>query len=94
MGMNLNDLKKKAQDALSKNSGKVEQGIDKASGFAKSRFGDKSDKIDDVTNKAKGYLHQQTDGDSGSQGSGGEQPPNQPPKPPDSNQPPNPPHQQ
>ncbi|MFD2398285.1 antitoxin [Prauserella oleivorans] len=60
MGINFNELKKKAQDALTKNSDKVEQGIDKASGFAKSRFGNKADKIDDVTKKAKDYLHKQS----------------------------------
>src|SRR5690606_5275907 len=56
MGINFDDIKKKAQDTLSKNSDKVEQGLDKASGFAKSKFGDKADKIDDVTKKAKDAL--------------------------------------
>ncbi|GAA1242586.1 hypothetical protein GCM10009676_30040 [Prauserella halophila] len=67
MGINFDDIKKKAQDALSKNSGKVEQGLDKASGFAKSKFGDKADKIDNVTQKAKDTLHKQT-GEQGDQG--------------------------
>ncbi len=56
MGINFGEIKKKAQDALSKNSDKVEQGLDKASGFAKSKFGDKADKIDNATQKAKVAL--------------------------------------
>ncbi|MFC4001461.1 antitoxin [Prauserella oleivorans] len=101
MGINFNELKKKAQDALTKNSDKVEQGIDKASGFAKSRFGNKADKIDDVTKKAKDYLHKQSGGQGGRPGSGGpqagpgQQPgagPEQPPQPPVN--PPNPPNPQ
>ncbi|GAA1200841.1 antitoxin [Prauserella alba] len=75
MGINFGEIKKKAQDALSKNSDKVEQGLDKASGFAKSKFGDKADKIDNATQKAKDALHKQT-GDEGDQGGGqgGQQP--------------------
>lgn len=60
MGINFGDLKKKAQDALNQNAGKIAQGIDKASGFAKSKFGQHSAKIDDVTTKAKDFLHKNT----------------------------------
>lgn len=74
MGINFDDMKKKAQDALSKNSDKVEQGLDKASGFAKSKFGDKADKIDGATQKAKDALHKQTGGEDGQGGQGGQQP--------------------
>ncbi|RZQ64432.1 antitoxin [Amycolatopsis suaedae] len=73
MGINFDDIKKKAQDALGKHGDKVEQGLDKASGFAKSKFGDKADKIDNVTDKAKGFLHKQAGGD--------DKPPQDPPKP-------------
>ncbi|MFF5991003.1 antitoxin [Prauserella flavalba] len=81
MGINFNELKKKAQDALSKNSDKVEQGLDKASGFAKSKFGNKSDQIDNATKKAKEFLHKNAGGEGGGQpGQGGPQTP--PPNPP------------
>lgn len=60
--MNLDDLKKKAQEALDQNAGKIEHGIDKASGFAKSKFGQHSSKIDNVTAKAKDLLHKNTSG--------------------------------
>ncbi|WP_199429834.1 antitoxin [Qaidamihabitans albus] len=73
--MDFNNLKKKAQDALGKNSGKVEQGLDKASGFAKSRFGKQADKIDGATRKAKEFLHKQEGGGKGGPEGGGQQPP-------------------
>lgn len=57
MGINFDEIKKKAQDALGQNADKIEQGIDKASGFAKSKLGQHSDKIDNVTAKAKDLLH-------------------------------------
>ncbi|PRX44641.1 antitoxin protein of toxin-antitoxin system [Prauserella shujinwangii] len=66
--MDFNQLKKKAQDALGKNSHKVEQGIDKASGFAKSRFGKQAGKIDNATRKAKDFLHKQERGGGGTPG--------------------------
>lgn len=62
MGINFDEIKKKAQQALDQNAGKIEQGIDKASGFAKSRFGQHAAKIDDVTAKAKDFLHKSTGG--------------------------------
>lgn len=66
MGINFDDIKKKAQHALDENAGKIEHGIDKASGFAKSKFGQHSAKIDDVTTKAKDFLHKSTsDGKDG-----------------------------
>lgn len=69
MGINFDQIKGRAQDALTKNSGKIEQGLDKASGFAKERFGKQSEKIDTATQKAKDFLHKST-GDSGPDGSG------------------------
>jgi hypothetical protein len=60
MGINFDEIKKKAQDTLEENAGKIEQGIDKASGFAKSRFGQHTAKIDDMTTKAKEFLHKNT----------------------------------
>jgi antitoxin protein of toxin-antitoxin system len=66
--MNLDDIKKKAQEALDQNAGKIEHGIDKASGFAKSKFGQHAAKIDDVTNKAKDFLHKNTGKGGGTPG--------------------------
>jgi antitoxin protein of toxin-antitoxin system len=62
MGITFDEIKKKAQDALDHNAPKIEHGIDKASGFAKSRFGQHSAKIDDVTTKAKDFLHKNIGG--------------------------------
>ncbi|MFD2418328.1 antitoxin [Amycolatopsis pigmentata] len=60
MGINFDELKKKAQETFDQNAGKLEQGIDKASGFAKSKFGQHSAKIDDVSTKAKDLVHKNT----------------------------------
>ncbi|HVV11217.1 antitoxin [Amycolatopsis sp.] len=57
MGINFDEIKKKAQQALDDNAEKIEHGIDKASGFAKSKFGQHSGKIDNVSTKAKDFLH-------------------------------------
>nr|WP_236790744.1 antitoxin [Amycolatopsis sp. GM8] len=62
MGINFDEIKKKAQDALGQNAEKIEHGIDKASGFAKSKLGQHSDKIDNVSNKAKDLLHKSQGG--------------------------------
>ncbi|NKQ54956.1 antitoxin [Amycolatopsis sp. K13G38] len=62
MGINFDEIKKKAQQALDQNAEKIESGLDKASGFAKSKLGQHSDKIDNVTSKAKDLLHKQTGG--------------------------------
>ncbi|TVT25639.1 antitoxin [Amycolatopsis acidiphila] len=62
MGINFDEIKKKAQDALGQNAEKIEQGIDKASGFAKSRLGQHADKIDNVSSKAKDFLHKNQGG--------------------------------
>ncbi len=79
MGINFNELKHKAQDALTKNSDKIEQGLDKASGMAKSRFGKQSSKIDTATEKAKKFLHKNAGG--GDTGQPGGQPPPSGPRP-------------
>ncbi|WP_020419477.1 antitoxin [Amycolatopsis sp. ATCC 39116] len=68
MGIDFNEIKKKAQEALGHNAGKIEQGLDKASGFAKSKFGQHSSKIDNVTSKAKDFLHKQSGGGHGEPG--------------------------
>ncbi|TNC28778.1 antitoxin [Amycolatopsis alkalitolerans] len=63
MGINFDEIKKKAQDALGQNAEKIEHGIDKASGFAKSRFGRHAGKIDDVSSKAKDFLRKNQGGE-------------------------------
>lgn len=60
MGITFDEIKKKAQETLDQNAGKIEQGIEKASGFAKSKFGQHSAKIDNVSTKAKDLLHKNT----------------------------------
>lgn len=62
MGINFDEIKKKAQDALGQNAEKIEEGLEKASGFAKSKLGQHSDKIDTVTGKAKEFLHKNASG--------------------------------
>ena len=71
MGINFDEIKKKAQQALDDNADKIESGIDKASGFAKSKLGQHADKIDNVTTKAKDLLHKNTGGDSPGPGATG-----------------------
>jgi ABC-type transporter Mla subunit MlaD len=56
MGINFDELKDKAQDALKQHGPKIEQGLDKAAGFAKSKVSGHDEKIDGVAEKAKGFL--------------------------------------
>ncbi|SFA72654.1 MT0933-like antitoxin protein [Amycolatopsis marina] len=67
MGINFDDMKNKAKDALGQHSDKAEQGVDKASEAAKSRFGEHSDKIDSATEKAKGFINRDEGGEGGQQ---------------------------
>ncbi len=60
MRMNFDEIKKKAQDTLGQNASRIEAGIDKAGGFAKSKLGQHADKIDNMATKAKGLLHKGT----------------------------------
>jgi hypothetical protein len=53
----------KAKEALSSNSDKVGEGVDKASEFAKSKFEGHDDQIDQASGKAKDYLNKQGGGD-------------------------------
>ncbi|NIJ09943.1 hypothetical protein FHU38_000287 [Saccharomonospora amisosensis] len=62
MGFNFDQIKHRAKDALGKNSGKIEQGIDKASGLARSRFGKQAGKIDSASRKAKEMLRKNAGG--------------------------------
>lgn len=76
--MNINEIKHRAQQELGKRSDKIDQGLDKASGFAKSRLHGRSEQIDKAVGKAKSFVHQQGDSGpetGGSDGSGGTRPP-------------------
>ncbi|GAA4542428.1 antitoxin [Amycolatopsis samaneae] len=54
--VNFDELKNKAQDALKEHGDKIEQGLDKAGDFAKSKFSGQSDKIEGGVEKAKDFL--------------------------------------
>jgi hypothetical protein len=56
MGLDFDALKNKAQDALKEHSDKIDQGLDKAAGFAKSKFAGRESQIDRATGKAKEFL--------------------------------------
>lgn len=58
MGINFDfdELKNKAQDALREHGGKIEQGLDKAGEFAKSKLSGRDDQIDGGIEKAKDLL--------------------------------------
>src|SRR5699024_5946582 len=65
--MDFQQLKKRAQDELGKRTGMIDQGLDKASGFAKSRVQGRDNQIDSVVDKAKSFVRQ-TSGQDGSSG--------------------------
>ncbi|MEV6911193.1 antitoxin [Amycolatopsis sp. NPDC051071] len=56
MGINFDELKNKATDALREHNDKIEGGLDKAADFAKSKFGHGS-QIDSGVEKAKGFIN-------------------------------------
>ncbi|MGH3951631.1 MAG: antitoxin [Pseudonocardiaceae bacterium] len=69
--MNFDEIKNKAQDAVGQHGDKIEQGIDKGSEFAKSKFGDHSDTIDKLADKARGFVGgEQSEGQSEDQAEG------------------------
>jgi hypothetical protein len=53
----------KAKEALGKNPDKANEGVDKASEFAKSKFGDHGDQIDQGSGKVKDFINKQGGGD-------------------------------
>ncbi|QRP45688.1 antitoxin [Amycolatopsis sp. FDAARGOS 1241] len=73
MGINFDELKNKAADALRDNSGKIEDGLDKAAGFAKSKIHGHDSQIDGGVEKAKDFLGKL----AGKPDEDGEQPPQQ-----------------
>ncbi len=70
MGINFDELKNKATEALRENSGKLEQGLEKAAEFAKSKVSGHDSQIDGGIDKAKDLLGKVT----GSRDEGGEKP--------------------
>jgi ABC-type transporter Mla subunit MlaD len=56
MGINFDELKNKAQDALKEHGDKIDQGLDKAADFAKSKVSGHDEKINGVAQKAKSFL--------------------------------------
>jgi hypothetical protein len=72
MGIDLGGLKDKAEDLLEQHGEKIEQGVEKAGEFAKSKFGhdetvDKVvDKIQDLIPDKKADGEQAVDGESNS----------------------------
>ncbi|WP_020663283.1 antitoxin [Amycolatopsis benzoatilytica] len=56
MGINFDELKNKATDALRDNSEKIGEGLEKAADFAKSKVSGHDSAIDGGVEKAKGFL--------------------------------------
>ncbi|WP_406640158.1 antitoxin [Amycolatopsis sp. WGS_07] len=56
MGINFDEIKNKATEALRENSGKLEQGLEKAAEFAKSKVSGHDSQIDGGVDKAKDLL--------------------------------------
>ena len=56
MGIDFEALKGKAEEALREHNDKIEEGLDKAADFAKSKFGHDS-QIDTGVEKAKDFLN-------------------------------------
>ncbi|MEV7093257.1 antitoxin [Amycolatopsis sp. NPDC051045] len=57
MGIDFEALKGKAEEALREHNDKIEEGLDKAAGFAKSKFGGHDEQIDSGVEKAKDFLN-------------------------------------
>ena len=56
MGIDFEALKGKAEEALREHNDKIEEGLDKAAGFAKSKFAGHDEQIDSGVEKAKDFL--------------------------------------
>jgi hypothetical protein len=57
MGIDFEALKGKAEEALREHNDKIEEGLDKAADFAKSKFGGHDSQIDTGVEKAKDFLN-------------------------------------
>jgi hypothetical protein len=66
MGIDFNELKNKAEDALEQHGDKIEQGVEKAGEFAKSKFGH-GETVDKVVDKIQEMIPDKPGGESGNQ---------------------------
>ncbi|MDQ7805900.1 antitoxin [Amycolatopsis sp. A133] len=57
MGIDFEALKGKAEEALREHNDKIEEGLDKAAGFAKSKFAGHDSQIDSGVEKAKDFIN-------------------------------------
>ena len=57
MGIDFDALKGKAEEALREHNDKIEEGLDKAADFAKSKFSGHDSQIDSGVEKAKDFLN-------------------------------------
>ncbi|MEU4245801.1 antitoxin [Amycolatopsis sp. NPDC026612] len=57
MGIDFEALKGKAEEALREHNDKIEEGLDKAADFAKSKFAGHDGQIDTGVEKAKDFLN-------------------------------------
>lgn len=57
MGIDFDALKGKAEEALREHNDKIEEGLDKAADFAKSKFSGHDSQIDGGVEKAKDFLN-------------------------------------
>lgn len=55
MGIDFDNLKKKAEDLVKEHGDQIESGVDKAADFAKGRFGH-DETVDKVAGKIKGLI--------------------------------------
>jgi hypothetical protein len=55
MGINFDELKKKAQDLVNEHGDKIEQGVEKAGEFAKGKFGH-GEQVDAAVDKVKDLI--------------------------------------
>lgn len=55
MGIDFNELKKKAEGLVEEHGDKIEQGVEKAGEFAKSKFGH-DEKVDQVVDKIQDMI--------------------------------------
>lgn len=79
MGINFDELKKKATDALREHNDKIEGGLDKAAGFAKSKFSGRDSQIDSGVSKAKDFINKFDDTPDGPAKGKPNDPPQNPP---------------
>jgi hypothetical protein len=64
MGIDFGELKKKAEDAVGQHGDKIEQGVEKAGEFAKSKFGH-DETVDKVVDKIQEMIPDKPGGESG-----------------------------